>query len=80
MNGVVEAANKNITKNLGKDDRHIQGLARVLTICSMRISHFCSYFHRCDLVFIGIWHGGRPPRKGRDPISQDFISDKAIRS
>ena len=33
--------------------------------------HFCSYFHGCDLVFIGLWHGGHPPRIGRDRVSQE---------
>ena len=53
MNGVVEATNKNIKKILVK----------------MIDTYKDWHKYRCDLVFISAWHGGRPPHRGKDPVS-----------
>ena len=46
----------------------------------MHLSHFYSYFHECNHIFLGLRHGSHPPHKGTNPISQNLITDKAIRS
>ena len=62
-------------EDLSEDDRHLYGLAEVFAICLVCLSHFGSYFHECNLVFLGLRHGSHHPRRGRDPISQNLVTD-----
>ena len=66
MNGTVEAANENIKNIFMKMTNTYKDWH---AICLVRLSHFCSYFHECNPVFLGVRHGSRPPSRGRDPIS-----------
>ena len=72
MNGAVEAANKNIKKILVKMTDTYKDWHKFLL--------FALCAHGCYLVFFGLWHGSHPPCRGRDPISQNLITDKIVKS
>ena len=80
MNGAVEAANKNIKKILVKMTDTYKDWHKFLpfALCTYRTS-FCTSMGATPYSLL-IQHGSCPPRKGRDPISQNVIIVKAVRS
>ena len=68
MNGVVEAANKNMKKIIAKMT-DIQGLAREVAFRITCLSDWGSDINRDNPIFIGLWNGGYFANRSENSVS-----------
>nr|XP_033517297.1 uncharacterized protein LOC117281562 [Nicotiana tomentosiformis] len=67
MNGAVEAANKNIKKN----NRKLQTMAREASLCSARVSYHGSHINWSNALPAGLRYGNGYPCRSRNPFSKN---------